>query len=134
MNPATQSFRDHLSRLDQARELLTLSQPVSPEFELGACLSILDDGPALQFADVVGSDLPVVGNILNSRERMAAALGIGVADIEDAIAASATAPIQPRIGDQAPWQEISAPTDGVIGAGLGHGRFVRPSVLSTVSA
>jgi 2,5-furandicarboxylate decarboxylase 1 len=111
MNPATQSFRDYLSRLDQARELLTLSQLVSPEFELGACLSILDDGPALQFADVVGSDLPVVGNILNSRERMAAALGLGVADLEDAIAASATAPIPPRIGDQAPWQEISAPTD-----------------------
>ena len=91
MNPATQSFRDHLSRLDQAGELLTLSQPVSPQFELGACLSILDDGPALQFADVVDSDLPVVGNILNSRERMAAALGVDVADIEDAIAASATA-------------------------------------------
>jgi len=111
MSGAAQSFCAYLARLAAAGEVLTVDQRVSPEFELGACLSILDDGPAVQFTNVADSDLPVVGNLLNSRERIAAALGLDVEALEDRIAASAAAPVPPTSTDGAQWQEVTAPTD-----------------------
>jgi 2,5-furandicarboxylate decarboxylase 1 len=76
-----QSIRPFLARLEQDGALLRVSKPVDPAFEISAFLSAADAGPALIFEKVNGSSLRVAGNLLNSRIRIAQALGIEPADI-----------------------------------------------------
>jgi 2,5-furandicarboxylate decarboxylase 1 len=90
-----QSIRPFLASLEQQGALLRVAKPVDPEFELSAFLSAADAGPALLFETVAGSPLRVAGNLLNSRARIAAALGIETADIVPRIHQAIRAPIKP---------------------------------------
>jgi 2,5-furandicarboxylate decarboxylase 1 len=90
-----QSIRPFLARLEQDGALLRIAKPVDSAFELSAFLSAADAGPALLFEKVNGSSLRVAGNLLNSRARIAQALGIGTADIVPRIHESIRAPIKP---------------------------------------
>ena len=71
-----QSMRGFLASLEQSGDLQRVERQVDPRFELGVVLSLLDRGPAVRFERVGSSTMPVVGNILTSRERFARALGI----------------------------------------------------------
>ena len=44
-----QSMRAFLSALEDAGELVTISQPVDLDYEIAGCLAEADDGPALLF-------------------------------------------------------------------------------------
>src|SRR5882757_2240002 len=90
-----QSIRPFLAALEKDGQLVRVSKPVDPEFELSAFLSAADAGPALLFETVTGSPLRVAGNLLNSRARIAAALGIETADIVPRIHQAIRAPIKP---------------------------------------
>jgi len=70
-----QSMRAFVGALEQAGELASIAQPVALDYELAACLAEADGGPALRFTAVRGHKMPVVGNLLNSRTRIAAGLG-----------------------------------------------------------
>ena len=76
-----QSMRGFLATLEAAGELHRIARPVDARFELACVLSLRKDGPAQLFGRVVGHNMPVVGNLLNSRERIAGALGIARADL-----------------------------------------------------
>ena len=76
-----QSMRGFLAALEAAGELHRIARPVDARFELACVLSLRKDGPAQVFEQVAGHDIPVVGNLLNSRERIAGALGIARADL-----------------------------------------------------
>ena len=91
----SQSIRPFLASLEQQGSLLRIPRPVAREFELSAFLSAADAGPALIFESVVGSPLRVAGNLLNSRARIAAALGIAPADIVPRIHEAIRAPVKP---------------------------------------
>ncbi|MBV8392823.1 MAG: UbiD family decarboxylase, partial [Alphaproteobacteria bacterium] len=90
-----QSIRPFLRKLAQEGALLRVPKPVDPAFELSAFLSAADAGPALLFEKVNGSSLTVAGNLLNSRARIAEALGIEVAEIVPRIHKAIREPIQP---------------------------------------
>ena len=90
-----QSIRPFLERLEQDGELLRIPKPVDSAFELSAFLSAADAGPALLFEKVNGSALRVAGNLLNSRARIAQALGIQPADIVPRIHEAIRAPVKP---------------------------------------
>lgn len=115
-----QSIRPFLSRLEQQGELLRIDKPVALRHELSAFLSAADAGPALWFENVSGSRLKVVGNLLTSRARVAAALDIEVADIVPQLQRAirqplqsvrvATAPVQEVIEQQAPLAGLPLPT------------------------
>ena len=90
-----QSIRPFLERLEQDGALLRIPKPVDREFELSAFLSAADAGPALLFEKVNGSTLRVAGNLLNSRIRIAQALGIGTADIVPRIHEAIRVPVKP---------------------------------------
>ena len=79
-----QSIRPFLAELDRQGSLLRVEKVVDPCFELSAFLSAADAGPALCFEKVKGSELRIAGNLFNGRERIAAALGIGVGEIRQA--------------------------------------------------
>ncbi len=90
-----QSIRPFLERLEQDGALLRIAKPVDRAFELSAFLSAADAGPALLFEKVDGSALRVAGNLLNSRARVAQALGIEIADIVPRIHEAIRAPVEP---------------------------------------
>ena len=90
-----QSIRPFLDALEKDGALLRIRKPVDREFELSAFLSAADSGPALLFEKVNGSALCVAGNLLNSRSRVAQALGIGVADIVPRIHEAIRVPVKP---------------------------------------
>ncbi|MFI5032021.1 MAG: UbiD family decarboxylase domain-containing protein, partial [Reyranellales bacterium] len=75
--------------------MLRIRKPVDPAFEVSAFLSAADAGPALLFEKVNRSSLRVAGNLLNGRARIAAALGIEVADIVPRIHQAIRAPLKP---------------------------------------
>lgn len=91
-----QSIRPFLEQLERAGELLRIAQPVDPRYEISAFLSATNAGPAVVFENVSGSGLKVVGNLLTGRERVAAALGLRVADILPAIQRSIREPVAPQ--------------------------------------
>lgn len=90
-----QSIRPFLAALEREGALVRVPKPVDREFELSAFLSAADSGPALVFDSVVGSPLRVVGNLLNSRARIAAALGIEVGAIVPRIHEAIRTPMKP---------------------------------------
>ena len=101
-----QSLRTVLADLEQAGELRRIAEPVSPRFELSAMLAAADRGPALLFESVQGSPMPVVGNVLGSRERIAASLGVAVEGLGERVVAALAAPIEPAPVADAPCQEV----------------------------
>jgi UbiD family decarboxylase len=101
-----QSFRGIIERLEASDDLHRVDRSVDPRFELGAVLSLRDKGPAQLFASVKGNDMPVVGNVMNSRERVAALLGVEKSRLHVAILAALGRPLPPVVVDSAPVQEI----------------------------
>ena len=95
MSNEQQSIRPFLETLEKSGSLLRIHKPVDPAFELSAFLSAADAGPALLFDKVNGSSLRVAGNILSSRARIAAALGIDVSEIVPRIHRAIRAPLEP---------------------------------------
>jgi 2,5-furandicarboxylate decarboxylase 1 len=91
-----QSIRPFLAALEGDGALVRVPKPVDREFELSAFLSAADAGPALIFESVIGSPLRVAGNLLNSRDRIAAALGIAVGDIVPRIHEAIRVPLKPQ--------------------------------------
>src|SRR6516165_10914606 len=91
-----QSIRATLGALEERGELRRVAAPVDPRFEISACLEVDPRGPALLFESVVGGALPVVGNVLNSRRRMADALGVDLGELQERILDSISRPVAPR--------------------------------------
>lgn len=102
----SQSMRPFLSELERRGELVSIDKPVDPKFELSAFLSLADAGPAMLFDNVVGSDLRVMGNLLNSRARIAAALGVAPGAISQAIHRSIREPVAPVRVAPGPAQSV----------------------------
>jgi 2,5-furandicarboxylate decarboxylase 1 len=156
----SQSMRGFLQKLAQRGELVTIDKLVDPRFELSAFLALADAGPALLFERVLGSDMPVMGNLLNSRARVAAALGVAPNQILQAIHRSIREPVKPvRVGPgpaqavihrEAPLAGLPTPTffereqrpyitAGVILArdpetGRGNASFARLAILNDETA
>jgi 2,5-furandicarboxylate decarboxylase 1 len=106
MPPADQSLRSVLDALEDAGELRRIPEPVSLRYELSAMLAASDGGPALLFKSVDGSQMPVVGNLLVSRERIAAALGTTVAGLQERMLGALAAPVAPLEVAEAPCQQV----------------------------
>src|SRR5258708_3136145 len=100
-----QSFRSVLQALQAAGELHRVERAVDPRFELGAVLSLRQRGQAQFFANVTGYDMPVVGNVMNSRSRIALLLGIEQ-PVHEAVLAALAAPIAPVLVESAPVQQV----------------------------
>lgn len=80
-------------------------QRVDLDFEVAACLAETADGPALRFDQVAGHALPILGNLLNSRARMALGLGVAPDLLQDRIIAAIERPLEHRRIASAPCQE-----------------------------
>jgi len=100
-----QSMRAFVGALEQAGELASIAQPVALDYELAACLAEADGGPALRFTAVRGHKMPIVGNLLSSRTRIAAGLGTAPHALQASIISAIERPSTHRIVTSAPCQE-----------------------------
>jgi len=75
---ASFGIRDFVEYLKDDGELLTLSTPLSPKFEISTILSELGkkEAPAILFEKVKGYKFPVIGNLLGTKKRLSIALGV----------------------------------------------------------
>jgi 2,5-furandicarboxylate decarboxylase 1 len=101
-----QSLRSTLSQVERAGDLQYVDRQVDPRYELGALLSLRRNGPAQFLRHVTGYQMPVVGNVLNSRERIASSLGVEYAHLQPALIAAIDEGIAPLIVDDGPVQAV----------------------------
>jgi 4-hydroxy-3-polyprenylbenzoate decarboxylase len=81
-----QSLRGYLAALETRGELLRVGRTVDRQFELGAWLTVDDDGPALLFESVAGSAHQVIGNVATTRARLAMAVNADADSLTERIA------------------------------------------------
>jgi 2,5-furandicarboxylate decarboxylase 1 len=84
-----------IEQLKQNGELLTLSTPLSPKFEISAVISELGkkEASAIFFEKVRGFEFPVVGNLLGTKKRLSMALGVN----QDNVFENALSKLEKRI-------------------------------------
>ncbi len=106
------SFRGFLRDLQDRGELAMIDVPMDPAgFDLSACLSALDPGPALVFTNTGGTGIPVVGNLLNTVDRIAFGLGVARSALTAHIAGAISHPLAPVVIESGPAQDIALPPD-----------------------
>jgi UbiD family decarboxylase len=107
----SQSLRAYLDLLDERGGLRRIRGAVDRRFEVAAHLSLLEDGPALLFERIAGSDMPLVGNVVTGPERLALAVGADPGDLPGRLVAALERPVPPVAVERADWHErtISAP-------------------------
>ena len=85
-----------------------LTEPVDPRFELAA-LSVQDESRPLVFEDVAGyPDLTAVTNVMSSRDRIAAALGVETDGIIEAMTEATTDPEPLSQPGEAVFEHVAA--------------------------
>ena len=103
---APQSLRAYLEMLAERGELRAVGDEVAARYEIAAHLALAGARTALRFERVAGSTMAVVGNVLPTRERIALGLGSTVAELQGKIVAAIGAPVEPRVVEGAPCQEV----------------------------
>jgi 2,5-furandicarboxylate decarboxylase 1 len=106
------SFRAFIANLQERGELATIDAAMDPAgFDLSACLSALDPGPALVFTNTGGTGIPVVGNLLNTVDRIAFGLGVARSELTARIAKAISSPLAPVAIHRGPAQDVTLPPD-----------------------
>jgi 2,5-furandicarboxylate decarboxylase 1 len=104
-------LREALGRLECSGELKRIYAPLSADFELAATLWKLRHGPTLLFENVSGHSAPVLGNLLNRREKLATALQIPADQLQDRAIQALHRPIAPDVVDDGPCLDVQYPLD-----------------------
>ena len=104
-------MRGFAAKLEAAGGLHRVKQFVDPRFEIGCVLSLRRDGPAQLFEQVGDGAMPVIGNLYNSRERIATGLGVARGDLHAFCLAALRDPIAPAIVAQGPSQDVVRSAD-----------------------
>ncbi len=99
-------FRSALARMARAGRILTCSRTADPHLEIASAMKALDGDKALLFPSVAGHDVPVVGNLLCSRENCEAAFGVDFREIRNFVDRAMGEPIPPVMVERAPSQEV----------------------------
>src|SRR6478609_2351187 len=99
-------FRSALERMAERGRLQSYSAPADPHLEIAGMMKKLDGGPALLFGDVIGHDVPVVGNLLSCQANCEAAFGTDFRGIRDLIGRALGDPKPPVLVEKAPAQEV----------------------------
>jgi len=72
------NLSEFIDFLDEKGEVVHISESVSSELEITEIANrvILNQGPALKFENVLGTDIPIVVNLFGTHQRVAWALGV----------------------------------------------------------
>jgi len=113
----SQALRDYLSVLEDEGGLHRVRRSVDPHYEIAAVLMERMKAEAQLFEAVSGHTIPVVGNVFNSRERLARALGVDRKELHTFILDALRKPIAPVLLQQGPAPVQEVVHDGPIDLG-----------------
>jgi len=102
-------LRDFLNTLQKEKELITVTEPLDPQYEVAALLRLLsehDAYPAALIKNVKGSAVPIAGNLFGSRKRAALALETSEREVAEEYVSRKKAPIPPRMVSEGPVKEV----------------------------
>lgn len=99
-------FRSALGRLSEAGRVLTYNEAVDPHLELAAYMKKLDGDKLLHFPNVKGFPMPVIGNLLSSKDNCEAAFGTDFNRIRGLVERAIGNPIPPQVVEDAPVHEV----------------------------
>ena len=102
------SLREFLDHLENQGDLLKIDEALSPIHEIHAVLKYVDKGagPAVLFPNVRGYQVPVVGNLLGRRRRLAMALGVEEEQIVEEYYRRRQQIHKPRVVADGPIKEV----------------------------
>ena len=104
------NFRQLLDDLGEAGELAEITRPV----DIRHIATLVDQSDkALLFTNVIGYDMPVVSGVVNSRERLAIAMGCEFGAIEAKVRDGLDRPVAPATVNSGPVREILAEGEDV---------------------
>src|ERR1044071_2615766 len=101
-------LRSFLSLLEQKGDLIHISRPTSPRFEIAAGMRKTSDveGPALYFDAVIGASVPVVAALYSVRRRVIWGLESSEAEIHQKITQGIQQPVAPRLVPTGPCKDV----------------------------
>lgn len=107
--------RDFCGFLEERKELIRIQDEVDPAYEVGSYIRKTSDqqGPALLFENVKGSDLTMVGGVFASRRRILLALEADPDSMYESVGESLENPLPPRLVDTGPCKEVILKGDEV---------------------
>jgi 2,5-furandicarboxylate decarboxylase 1 len=97
------TFREYLRILRNNDEITEITRPVDPR-DIAALVPQAET--ALQFGNVSGYSMPVVSGLLQSRNRLALAMGVPYEKIEEKLRSAMDHPIAPEVQKKAPVKEV----------------------------
>ncbi len=101
-----QSLRSIIHDWERTGDLHRVERVVDPCYELGVVLSLRKEGPAQFFRRVQGYGMPVVGNVLNTRDKIARGLGVEPSRLQRACIEALEQGIQPVVVAAGPVQDV----------------------------
>lgn len=107
-----QDLRSALDRYEAAGQLRRVDEPIDWRFEASAVLWHLNRGPAALMTNVTGYDVPLVGNVLNNRDKLAIALDLTPEELQPRLVAALTERHAPTVVEDAPCQQVVI-TEGI---------------------
>lgn len=113
-----QDLRSALDAYEAAGKLLRVGETIHWRYEAAAVLWRLAHGPAVLFERIEGYDIPIVGNVLNSRDKLAVALGVAPEQLQARVVASLDNRVAPEVADTGRCQEVVHTADLDIAAAL----------------
>ena len=111
MHETAEDFRSLLTRFEAADRLVRVTVEVDPVFELAAVCRVMQQRPpwnekVVLFERVRGSSFPVVGNLCDTRDKLAVAMGTTTREAVEHVSAAIDRPIPVELVDVAPSQEV----------------------------
>jgi 2,5-furandicarboxylate decarboxylase 1 len=101
-----QSMRGVLATLEKLGELHRVKRSIDARFEIASVLWLRQAGPAQLFEKVENSTMPLLANVLNSRDRVARGLGVARESLHEYCVAALRERIPPMMSAKGPAQEV----------------------------
>lgn len=101
-----QSLRAALASYEAKGDLIRIGKPVDWNFEAAAYLWKYRHGPAVVFDHIEGYEVPIVGNLLNRREKLGHAFGLEEREVQPFLVEALDRPIPPEIVSDGACQEV----------------------------
>jgi 2,5-furandicarboxylate decarboxylase 1 len=109
---AHRTLRDFIKVLRQEGELLSLSKPCDPKYEISTIISELGKrkAPAVLFRKAKGFEISVIGNLFGTVRRLALALGIEEDRLIEDVIPRLENRITPVLVSENPTEQVRVPT------------------------
>jgi 2,5-furandicarboxylate decarboxylase 1 len=99
-------LRSFISELDQSNELIRISASLSKKFEIPAILQRFDADSAVLFENVKDHNVPIIGGVCATRERICKALKIDNTVLYSHLLNAIQNPLQSKICEDGPIKEV----------------------------